>query len=113
MECSAQPGDRAANAGPASGLPSVAASRPGQVAFGALHRGQLPGPVAVEQGQQVAGGGVVGQVGARRGGQRAGHRQFLGADAHGGGVVQGGAAWRSAAAAGRARQRWSASPRPP
>ena len=34
----------------------------GQVAFGALHRGQLPGPVPVEQGQQFGSGGGVGDV---------------------------------------------------
>ena len=44
----------------------------GQVAFGALHGGQLPRPVALEQGQQVAGGGGVSQVVRGASGERPG-----------------------------------------
>ena len=52
----------------------------GQIAFGALHGGQLPGRVSVQQGQQVAGGGGVSQVVRGAGGQRPGPPQDLVAD---------------------------------
>ena len=42
----------------------------GQGAFGALHKGQLPGPVPVEQGEQFGGGGGVGEVMGGAGGER-------------------------------------------
>ena len=41
-----------------------------QVAFGALHGGQLPRLVAVEHGQQLAGRDGVGEVVGGTGGQR-------------------------------------------
>src|SRR5580693_10667204 len=85
----AQPGDRG---GERRGGIRVAAgggqAGAGQVAFGALHRGQLPGWVAVQQGQQLAGGGGVGQVVRGAGGQRPGPPQVLVADPEGAGVVQ-------------------------
>ena len=61
MECSAQPGDRGGECRADVRVGGGQASA-GQVAFGPLHGGQMPGPVAVEQGEQVAGGGGGGQV---------------------------------------------------
>src|SRR5580692_9294946 len=63
----------------------------GQVAFGALHRGQLPGAVAVQHRQQLGGGSGVGEVVCGAGGQRPGPPQVLGADPQDVGVGQGGA----------------------
>jgi len=53
----------------------------GQVALGALHRGQVPGLVAVEQGEHVVGGGGVGEVVRGAGGQRPRPAQVLVTDA--------------------------------
>ena len=44
----------------------------GQVAFGPQHRGQVPGLVRVEQGDQLAGGRVIAQFVSRASGERPG-----------------------------------------
>ena len=43
---------------------------PDEVAFGPQHRGQVPGRIGVEQGEQLAGGGGVAQLVGGAGGQR-------------------------------------------
>src|SRR5262249_7041893 len=63
----------------------------GQVAFGPLHGGEAAGRAGVQQAEQVAGGGGVGEVPGGAGGQRPGPPQVFVADPQGVGVVQGGA----------------------
>src|SRR5208283_2277288 len=63
----------------------------GQVAFGSLHGGQLPGLVTVQHGQQAGGGGSVGELPGGAGAQRPRPPQVLVTDPQGAGVVQGGA----------------------
>jgi hypothetical protein len=91
----AQPGDRCGErrAGVRVGADGGAEAGAGQVAFGPLQRGQLPGPVPVEQGEQLGSGdGVgVGEVVGGAGGQRPRPPQVLMADPEGGGVAEDGA----------------------
>ena len=58
--------------GDRSGRVAVAGGQAGthQVTFGAQHRGQVPGLVVIEQGEQLADGGAVAQVVGGAGGQR-------------------------------------------
>ena len=80
-------GERLVGARVALGCGQAGAS---QVAFGAQHGGQLPGLVAVEQGEQLGHGGGVGQVVRGSGGQGPGPPGELVADPQDAGAVQGG-----------------------
>ena len=68
----AQPGNRGGERRSSGGRVAVGGGEAGagQVAFGALHRGQLPGPVTVEQSEQFGSGGGIGEVVRGAGGQR-------------------------------------------
>ena len=103
----AQPGERSGER--RAGRGRVAAgwgeAGPGQVAFGSLHGGQLPGLVSVQHGQQLGGGGGVGELTGGAGGQRPRPPQVLLADPQGAGVIQRRGHGRARPRAGRGRRR--------